>query len=210
MLADHSDTAGIRPCDDARPSATYYGNLSITDSHSVNLLLNKFTATGLLKNEFHIGSLCTQHRVGSTCEEVSKRLGLVPPCFCLCRQLGWADFHNDLTEATRAVLSKYLLRRTASGPVADVDHAAASVFVVPGQDLETLARELLELCYVQPHVATQDGDMSEDAVQRRREQAKEFLRFFPPPWTGYLIHPCGDGCCIDRADSVNKGTGVCL
>ena len=75
---DGSDPCGVVPSTDSLPRAKYYGSLTASDSHSVNLLTSKFAAASSPANHFHIASLCVQHKTGSICEEVSKNGGSCP------------------------------------------------------------------------------------------------------------------------------------
>ena len=212
MIAQEDDTAGMRPQGDALPQADYYGFLSATDSHSVNKLLSKFTIASLQNREYHICSLCTQHRTGSVCEEVSKQWGLLPPSFCLASQMRNADFHEDIHEGVAVILSKFLQVEPAASGLAPRDSGLAQ-----GNLFESLAEELLALCYVAPASNNQKRDEEEvtAGIARRKEVARAFLQFFPPPWSGSMIHVCPPGCCgplpaHDRATSVARGTALIM
>ena len=145
MIAQDDDTAGMRPKGDALPRADYYGFLSATDSHSVNKLLSKFAVSTLQNKEYHICSLCTQHRTGSVCEEVSKQWGLLPPSFCLASQMRNADFYEEFGDGVAAILSKFLHVDPAD-PAPGLASAASGL--VQGNLLDCFEGELLEFCYV--------------------------------------------------------------
>lgn len=198
LMASPNDSAGLRPCADALPEAEYIGNLWACDSHSVNLLLSKFICAHLKPNEYHMMSLCMQHRVGSCSEEVSKQWNLIPPCLCLARLSGNGDFHDSLEESVRTVLIKYL-------------HRAVDEDEEVGHDIDLIefAKLLIEKCYVEQHEVCH-GEEKHGAEEKRRQKAQKFLEFFPPPWSGVMTHPCKDGCCADFMDSVKKGTALIM
>ena len=206
LLAEDGDSAGILPRGGARPVAKFYGYLTAQDSHSVNTLLSKNIAKTLLDNEYHMASYCTQHRTGSTCEEVSKKWNMLPPSFCLAKQLGDAQFHADLTEAVRDLLRKYL-HVTEQAPELDSE----------GLRLSEFARELLFSCYVDQQSDNQEHSEAEQTLceARRKKEAEQFLAFFSPPWCGVIRHLCPVGCCgplacSDRVKSIDKGTDLIM
>ena len=167
-----TDRAGLYPRGEAMPHAKHKGTLTSFDSHSVNLLLSKFLTATLPADHFHIASLCTQHRTGSVCEEVSNTWGLLPPCFCLAAQTRNGDFYNDLGSTVWTVLNKYLfLRDPAEGPPA----MSASE-----QALCDFAKELLYLCYVATVSDNAERGEEEERVAhaKRKEAADELLGFF--------------------------------
>ena len=153
-----------------------------------------------------MASYCTQHRTGSTCEEVSKKWNMLPPSFCLAKQLGDAQFHADLTEAVRDVLRKYL-HVTEQAPELDSE----------GLRLSEFARKLLFSCYVDQQSDNQEHSEAEQTLceARRKKEAEQFLAFFSPPWCGVIRHLCPVGCCgplacSDRVKSIDKGTDLIM
>ena len=199
-----SDTAGLHPNGEALPDAEYHGSLLALDTHSVNVLLSKWLPTVLDQKHFQISSYCTQHRTGSVCEEIAKQWGLLPPSFCLANRLQYGDFWDDLKEAVRAVLTKYLDCRN---PMDQAEHNEEDI------RLCGFARALLEICHEARLSDNQDDDDEAighvSGIRRRRVEVKEFLDFHPP-WTGVLIHPCPEGCCRDRSESIDRGTDLIM
>jgi hypothetical protein len=208
LMAKSSDTTGLHPRGDALPDAHYHASLTATDTHSVNVLLSKVVSVDLPPKHFHIGSMCMQHRTGSVCEEVSKRWELLPPTFCLTTQLMHGDFHDDLKEAVRSTLTKYLHVHDDGEPVG-LDEAA--------ERAHEFAKEILNQCYVgrtSDNQGEEEVDMAA-AEARRRVEAERFLQFFRPPWQGVLQHPCPVGCCgptpcHDRKVSIDRGTDLIM
>ena len=207
LMAKGSDIAGLYPIGDALPVADYHATLTASDTHSVNVLFSKQLAAVLPPTHFTVSALCMQHRTGAVCEELSKPWALMPSSFCLATQLQHGDFHDDLTETVRAVLTKYL----------DIDE----VFDDDELDDEGLrlcefAAAILEDCHVASTStnAEEDGDPA-PGEEKRRKEAERFRAFFPPPWKGVLRHRCRAGCCgptpcHDRLTSINTGTDLIM
>ena len=165
LLGCGSDTAGVCPKGEARPLALYHGSLLAVDTHSVNVLLSKWLPTVLDEKHFVISSFCTQHRTGSVCEEIGKQWGLLSPSFCLANRLQYGDFWDDLKEAVRAVLTKYL---AASGPVEASGHDCG------------FEKALLDICHEARLSDNQDDDDDGEVaagIRRRRAEVQEFLDF---------------------------------
>ena len=139
VTSDANDVAGILPCEEASPSATYRASLCCFDSHSVNRCISKHAAAALPANHFYIGSYCTQHKTGSVCEEVAKRWGLLPPSLCLANLMSRGDFTDDLEKSFEWVLGKYLhCTATEPPPMTEEDMRQCD-----------FAKELLKICHVQ-------------------------------------------------------------
>ena len=204
LMAKSEDTCGLQPCGDARPEAQYHGTITIADSHSVNHLVNKNLEVSLPPSNFLLGSLCMQHRAGSVCEEVAKRWNLIAPTLCLANQMEHADFYEDLQLSVTAVVDKYLNLVTPE---------AAARKAQSARGLCKFAEELLAVCHVSTLPSNQDGDDVNEG--KRAAEAKDFLKFFPPPWADSLDHPCPAGCCgvapcADRATSVQRGSKLIM
>jgi hypothetical protein len=207
-MAHGSDSAGLYPREEALPSAGYHGRLIAGDSHAVNLLTSKVLSQVLPPTHFHVACFCLQHRTGSVCEEVAQKWGLLLASFCLAINIQQGEFYDDLKGAVVAILRKYLFVVQPSDPSCDPDE-----FDEEECRLCEFAREMLEVCFVQARStnnADEDAETIAKAEKKRRGKAEDFLRFFPPPWKGVLLHPCPAGCCgptacHDRAASIQKG-----
>jgi hypothetical protein len=210
LMARGSDSAGLHPRGEALPSADYYATLMAADTHSVNVLTSQCVASVQEPNHFSATLFCLQHRTGSVCEEVANKWGLLPPSFCLATNIQQGDFYDDLKVAVTAVLNKYLCVVQPSDPSCDPNE-----FGEEESRACEFALELLEVCYVQTRSTNNDIDDGVGAETKRRTKAKAFLQFFPPPWKGFLLHPCPSGCCgptpcHDRAVSVDSGASLIM
>ena len=212
VVSRADDTASMFPRGDALPNTIFFASLTAADSHAVNILTSKYLAAQLPRNHFHLASYCVQHRTGSTCEEITKKWNLLSPSFCLAVQLENGDFHDSLRTAVIAVLRKYL------HCVPSVD-AAVDDYEFGEEEAERLrdfAAELLRVCYVQAlsENCTGDDDVEEKKSQRKAK-SEQFLRFFPPPWSGVLRHHCPAHCCglrpcHDREQSIMTGADLIM
>ena len=208
LVGAADDPASLCPTGNALPDAKFHGRLTASDSHVVNKLVSKYAASILPENHFHAAAYCTQHRTGSVCEEVSKKWGLMSPSFCVATQMEHGDFIDSLRTSVVAVLNKYLHCVDHVDIVADDYEYGAD----ERERLNEFAEELLRLCYVQRKSnATGDGEEEEEqATSKRSAKAFLFIRFFPPPWTGILRHPCRQGCCVDRNMSIQRGADLIM
>jgi len=118
------------------------------------------------------------------------------------------DFYADVEQAVEAVVGKYLV--------------VAEQFDEPSGEealgLVKFAEELLQMCHIRG-LSSNDHEEQEEEVaageKMRKAEAREFMDFFTPPWTGPLKHSCPAGCCgptpcADRAVSIKKGTRLVL
>lgn len=193
IMANPDDLAGLCPA--GVPDEVYAAFITASDSHSANLLLSKFLTAKLGPRQFHVASCCTQHKAGSICEELGNMWKLLPPCFSLACQMEHSDFYMDLKVAVERVLDKYLVCSSDSSGLSP--------------DSDCFEMELLEVCHV-GHISNNDATEPDPRIgeAKRRLEARQFLEFFPPPWTGELLHPCRaclPGGCPNRADCVRKG-----
>ena len=199
VIARPTDPAGLSPCAASRPRARYYAWLTVSDSHAVNKLTSKFRNASLEEqNHFHAAAFCTQHKTGSICEEVGEQIGLLPPSFSLACQLQHADFYQDISNAVGTVLDKYMVCTDTP----EVRAAAAA---------DTFASHLLHICH-ECHCSTNEEEDDHEVrvgEEKRRRECQKFLEFFPPPWTGELIH-LEVGCCATREIVVQKGKDLIM
>ena len=148
----------------------------------------------------HIPSFCIQHKTGNVVEDITKFLGLIGPSFCLASTLSHGDSADELLQC----INDYIARNLVPRDPADLHFSAADE-----RDLK-FQEEMLERCYVQDTGRDREGKLKV-GVDKRREEAEHFLRFFGAPWSDKwgIVHPCpagrcGKGACADRDKSVER------
>ena len=146
----------------------------------------------------HVASYCIQHKTGNVVENVTKFLGLLGPSFCLASVLADGD---DVIEQSMDLLEKKL----------EVVDPATIHFSPADKKHLQFQKELLELCLVRDTGPGADGKPC-PGVQKRREQAAEFLKFFGAPWTDEwgVKHLCPAGCCgkVQDGPCANKAESI--
>ena len=151
---------------------------------------------------------CLQHQAGLTLEPMSKSLDVVPPSFCLIKQLHQGELLQKLEDAVTEVLDETLVRLENQEP--NPEHTASN-------------HTFLERCYFEIDVET--DDMTDEQRERfkaddkiRREEGAELQASFTADWRandmsrvrpdatqGTVKHHC-KGCCANRRESVRKCT----
>ena len=87
------------------PHAFRAGVLLSSDGHGTNHLLAKHGAAIVPDDTSVLASFCAQHRTGRVIEEISKRLGVVGPCYCMARLFAYGDFWEDIRDSLELYLS---------------------------------------------------------------------------------------------------------
>ena len=169
-------------------NAEWKGVLFSADGHGTNHLLAKHGDACAL------ASFCVQHRTGRVIEEISKRLGVVGPCYCMARLFAMGDFCQDIRDSLEAYLSH-------------PDHGLQVVTALSEPPaMPRFERMLMEWLFVKEYGHGED----DDAAANRRTLSEHVLAFFPGSWSQRRIsHVCPAGCCgpepvSDRAESIKR------
>ena len=215
VVADPLDPTSLYPGpNENRPLAKYRGSLQATDQHSVNVLMEKVTVQR--QNDFDDGTsvemtcFCTQHKTGSTVEEVTKFLGLLSPSFCIASCLSQGDLGEEVEAKLHSTLDCML------DVVDPTELSEREGLSERDKRLVAFSQELMTQCYVND--VQRDQDCEDDASRsrsfhRHSQQSQEIRSFFPCPWNGRLIHLCPPGCCgelacADRSLALQKAFGL--
>jgi len=221
ILGKPEDSAGLLPLGEATPKAKYFGTLTATDSHSVNILTSKWISGSQASRQpwsedgsrpqgptrVHVASMCAQHKTGNAVQQVTEYLGLIRPGFALASCLAAGDIADDLDFDLRVTLEMIL---------EVIDPATLELDAPDETQHQKLLREIFEQCYVQASghgTVLGDADVQE---QKRRAEADEIVSFFAASRGRRLRHACPPGCCVpgsvmpaaDRAASVKRAFGL--
>jgi len=202
-ILSEDTVSGICPIAGSRPSARYYGILSISDSHAVNKLTLKYARQVMPETDLMLASFCLQHHTGNSVASLSEYLNLFTRVWTLSKTFSEGDYHQDLLEKVAELLE-------------DEDEGLEVVDpelfeLAPGDLSNSYTNAVVNRCY-------QRGlELGEDLPENNAkfQQVKEdFLRFFPFGWNRHrVLHLCPAGCCgpsacHSRATSVERACNL--
>jgi len=176
---------GLRPVplDGETPVlADHVGVLTVTDSHSVNKLSNKYIEANLDADVWFLAFLCKQHMTGTSVEKAAGFLELLPKTCTFEAAFFDADWATKFLSEVRETFKRHL---KVVDPTVETPPACTP------QD-DAFARELLMSCYVRNGLRSVAAGV--DAAIATMEK---FLKFFRPPWIRKAVHVCPPGCCPD-------------
>ena len=145
----------------------YVATLTTSDAHAANIRMLRFVDQELDDNHFFLPSLCLQHRVGNTIEQLTKFLGNLGGNFSIAKVLGKGNLVQALHRSVghQMVQKLQILRETPAAVLAEWSTA------------QLQARNLIDLC-----MSFDDEDPARSGTHR--EAFQRFANFFTGPWTG--------------------------
>ena len=173
-LTGEEDVASILPNTTVKPVAEFYGTLTSMDSHSVNKRVVKYLLAKLPPGSFHLATFCLQHKTGHVMEAVTKRLGLIGPCFCIAKQFHHGGMFDSMKNRLRVIVQEEL-QVLKPGDVGATDLN------------KEFGKALLKQCFVHSYEDDEvegPGHAVSDQVRARQEIADKFVDFFPTLWQG--------------------------
>jgi len=177
-VVGEGDAASIAPPPHKALRARFKASVTVSDSHTINKLTNKYARLVLPKTHLLLPCYCFQHRTGSGVEDITTTLGGFTDIWCAAKTFEDYDFVED----TKARIRAYAHKRCE----------VVETYEPREHDLPTAFGEaLLDECYVQGKF---DHGPAAPQVQQRTLKAKRFLKFFPTFSGPFCVYVCVCGC----------------